>query len=361
MSKKVLICPLNWGLGHSTRCMPIINELIQCGAEVLLASDGRALSLLKKEYLQLTVLELPTYDIHYNNRFGFMANMVSQVPKFFKAVEQENKEIQRIVDEYEIDIIISDNRFGCLNKNTHNIFITHQVKILLPWQWKLVDPMVFAINTNFIKKFDECWIPDVEGKPNLSGQLAHNKETKNTDFFKFIGPISRLNKIKTEFNYEVLALISGPEPERTNFEELLSKQLKEQAIKALIVRGVTEGTNTIKPLNSVIDIVDFLDSKGIAKAMSAAEIVVSRSGYTTVMDLFKMNKKAIFVPTPGQTEQEMLAVNFKTQKLFYSERQKNFDLANALALSEEYIGPSGVEIDNEILQKTIEKLLGVNN
>lgn len=357
MSKRVLVCPLNWGLGHATRCMPIISELENQGAKVLIASDGRALKLLQKEYPNHTTFELPSYDIHYKSRFGFISNMVSQVPKFFKAVAKEKKAIEKLIIEKDIDIIISDNRFGCLNKQTYNVFITHQVKILLPLQWKIVDPLVYEINTNFIKKFNECWIPDFAGTPNLTADLAHSKAITNNPFFKYINPISRLENQAVNIEYEVLALISGPEPERSNFEKIVTQQIQNLGIKALIARGVTEGSNQITQLDEQIDIVDFLDSKGVAKAMCAAKIVVCRSGYTTVMDLFKLKKKAIFIPTPGQTEQELLANNLKKEGLFFTQKQKKFDLGNALILSEDYTGPKGLQIPENALKKVVTDML----
>ncbi len=355
--KNVLVCPLNWGLGHATRCMPIIAELERQGAKVLIASDGRALELLKKEFPSHTRFEIPSYNIHYKSRFGFISNMVQQVPKFFKAVAKENKAIQQIVKENDIDIVVSDNRFGCLNEQTHNVFVTHQVKILLPWQWKIVDPLVFSINTNYIKKFDECWVPDVGTSPNLTAELSHSSSISKNPFFKYIGPVSRLESVDVAIKYEIFALISGPEPERSNLEKMLIGQMKACGVKGLIARGVPEGSNKIKALTEQIDIVDFLDSSGVAEAMCASEIVLSRSGYTTVMDLYKLKKKAIFIPTPGQTEQEMLANNLMDEGLFYTQNQKYFDLGNALAASEDYKGPEGIELGGDELEKVITELL----
>jgi UDP:flavonoid glycosyltransferase YjiC (YdhE family) len=174
-SKRILIAPLNWGLGHATRCIPIINELLHQNCEVLLASDGRALNLLKKEFPTLPHFKLPSYDIHYPTK-SMILNLAYQGPKIIQTIWQEKKVIEKLIETEQIDIILSDNRFVFYSKKIKSIFITHQINIKTPISF--FDQFIAIINHYLIKKFDECWIPDFENNPNLAGSLAHKTNLK---------------------------------------------------------------------------------------------------------------------------------------------------------------------------------------
>jgi len=355
-SPNILVAVLNWGLGHATRCMPIIEEIERQGGNVVLGSDGRALKLLEKEYPKHQIVELPAYDIHYKNRFGFIVNILQQSPKIIRNIERELKAIKSIVKQYDIAAIIADNRFGCRSNETHNIFMSHQIHFYLPKFWRFADGLMRKINRGWIEKFDKCWIPDVAGYPNLTGSMSHSSDL-NPDFYHYIGPLSRLKKMDLPIKYKVLALLSGPEPQRTYLEEKVIDELKDFGEQALIVRGKPESNKGWQKLNSYVDMVDFLDAKGINKAICQAEWVISRSGYTTVMDLFKLDKKAIFIPTPGQTEQVLLGEIYKEQGLFYSVNQKQFNLRNALALAEDYTGPKGISMSDSLMKMQVKELM----
>lgn len=355
-SPNILVAPLNWGLGHATRCMPIIEEIERQGGNVILGSDGRALKLLEKEYPNHQIVELPPYDIHYKNRFGFIVNILQQSPKIIRNIERERKAIKSIVEQYDIDAIIADNRFGCRSDETYNVFMSHQIHFYLPKFWRFADTLMRKINRGWIEKFDECWVPDVEGNPNLTGSMSHSVDLDKS-FYKYIGPLSRLKKLDLPIKYKVLALLSGPEPQRTNLEKIMIEQLKDFGEPALIVRGKPESDRGWHKLNSYVDVVDFLDSSGINEAICQSEWVISRSGYTTVMDLFKLDKKAIFIPTPGQTEQVLLGDIYKEQGLFYSINQKQFDLRNALVLAEEYSGPRGISMNDNLMKQQVSLLM----
>ena len=180
--KRVLIAPLNWGLGHATRCMPIINELLAQGAEVIIATDGRALHLLQKEYPQLTILELPAYNITYRSN-NMMLNIAPQLFKIIRAIIKEQKAIRKIIRDYKIDLIISDNRFGCVSSDIPSIFITHQVHIKIPNP--TVQRIVNFFNHLFINRFNECWIPDFEDtSQSLSGSLSRSKGLKSYKYLE---------------------------------------------------------------------------------------------------------------------------------------------------------------------------------
>jgi len=290
--KKVLVAVLNWGLGHATRCIPIIRHLQSQNTNVFLASD-------------------------FNFAFLF--------PKMFAAISKEKKVIEKLVREHQIDLIISDNRFGCRHDSTYNIFMTHQLNIPIPMP--IVKQIGNWYNHQQIKKFNECWIPDFEGQPNLAGKLSHRHNIKNT---KYIGALSRMQPQQKEIKRKAIVILSGPEPQRTYLEEKIIQQAKALPFQFLIVKGQTEQQEDFF-IEKNIEVISFLTSKDLEKAIAESELVISRSGYTTLMDLIFLGKKAILIPTPGQTEQEYLANHFHQQKIFFSQNQKELNLKNAFS------------------------------
>lgn len=318
--KRILVAPLNWGLGHATRCIPIINALLDEGFEPIIASDGVALTLLQKEFPNLSSIELPSYNVTYPKKGkNFKVKLIKDAPKVLKAVKDEKKAVKRILETQNISGIISDNRLGVHNKNAPSVFITHQLNVLsgnTTW-------FSTKMHQNIIKKFDNCWVPDTDRKVNLSGKLGH---VDSHDIpTKYIGPLSRFEKKIVNKINNILVLISGPEPQRTLLEEKLFEELKNYSGKVVFVKGIMEEEQTIQ-VHDNLTIYNFMTSKLLEKTINESEIVISRSGYTTVMDLAKLNKKAFFIPTPGQFEQEYLAERLTELNLVPSCSQKDFTI-----------------------------------
>ncbi|MBN4047295.1 glycosyltransferase [bacterium AH-315-P13] len=318
--KRILVAPLNWGLGHAARSIPIINALIEHSYEPIIASDGNALQFLKKEFPDLEAIELPSYNIKYPKKGHLLKwKLLKDAPNIINAVKAEKKLASKIIDTYNIKGIISDNRFGVYSNKAPSVYITHQLNVLSGSStW-----FSSKIHQRFIKKFDECWIPDVEAEPNLSGKLGHSK---NHDFnLKYIGPLSRFTKIDCELVYDLLVILSGPEPQRTIFETQLLEQFKRYKGKVLFVKGVIENHQTINK-HEHITIYNFMLTQELEKAINESEVVFTRSGYTTIMDLAKLNKKAFFIPTPGQFEQEYLAKHLQELQLVPNCNQADFKI-----------------------------------
>ena len=320
MKKRILVAPLNWGLGHATRCIPIINALINHGFSPIIASDGAALSLLKKEYPKLSTIELPSYNITYSkNGKHFKLKLLKDSPKLLKAIKAEKKAIKAILEHNDIAGIISDNRLGVRSKKVPSVFITHQLNVLSGNTTWLSTKM----HQKIIKKFDMCWIPDAEGEVNLSGKLGHVRHFEVPT--KYIGPLSRFTKTRAETKNDLLVLLSGPEPQRTLLEEKLLSELSNYSKKVVFVKGIMENEQTIQ-VSGNITIYNFMTSKLLEKTINESTVVLSRSGYTTVMDLAKLSKKAFFIPTPGQFEQEYLAERLTEMSVVPSCKQKDFSL-----------------------------------
>ena len=319
LKKRILVAPLNWGLGHATRCIPIINALLENNFEPILASDGIALDLLKKEFPHIKTIELPSYNISYSKKGNHLKlKLLKDSPSLIKAIKAEKKLIKKLVEDYKIDGIISDNRFGVHDKSVPSVYLTHQLNVLSGTSTWLSSKM----HQKIIKKFDECWVPDFENDPNLSGKLGHLKNSNLN--LKYIGPLSRFTKLNCDLVYDLMVLLSGPEPQRTYLETKLFEDLKEYNGTILFINGVIEEQQTIAKKDNMT-IYNFMTSVELEKAINQSSIVLSRSGYTTIMDLSKLEKKAFFIPTPGQFEQEYLAKRLDESGLIPFCNQEDFN------------------------------------
>ncbi len=320
MSKKVLIAPLNWGLGHATRCIPIINALQHQGFKPVIASDGVALSLLRKEFPELETKELPSYNIEYSKKgSNFKLKMLLNSPKIAQAITAEKKATKKILKSDEYYGIISDNRMGVRSKKVPSVFITHQLTVLSGKTTSIST----KLHNKYIKKFDVCWVPDMADEPNLSGELGHPK--KNSIPVTYLGPLSRFTYQNLPKKYDIMVLLSGPEPQRTMLEEKLFHEFERSDKKIVFVRGVIEKTHKTYLKNN-ITVHNYLTGVELENTINSSTIIISRSGYTTVMDLAKLKKKAFFIPTPGQFEQEYLAERLTSSRLVPSCKQDEFTL-----------------------------------
>lgn len=326
IKKRILVAPLNWGLGHATRCIPIIKALLQHNFNPVIASDGVALKLLEKEFPDLESIALPSYNITYAKKGkNFKLKLIADSPKWLKAVKQEKKFIKYLIETEPFDGIISDNRLGIYSKKVPSVFISHQLNVLSGnTSW-----FSSKMHQKIIKKFDACWVPDVEGNPNLSGKLGHLNQSKIN--IKYLGPLSRFEKTDCSPLYDLMVLLSGPEPQRTFLEEKLLDELQAYQGAVLFVKGVIEDQQ-IKTKKGTLTLYNFMTSKELEFAINHSKIVLSRSGYTTVLDLAKLEKKAFFIPTPGQYEQEYLAERLDKLGLVPTCSQDSFSIKNLEAV-----------------------------
>ncbi len=350
--KTILVAPLNWGLGHTTRCVPIIHALKEEGFQVLLGSDGVALDLLKKEFPEEDAIELPSYQIEYAKKGkNFKWKMLLRSPKVIKAINAERKLVKRLVKENKIDGVISDNRLGLYSDKIPTVFITHQLQVLSGKTTKITS----ALHSRYIKRFNECWVPDYADSPNLSGKLGHPKDFEIP--VKYIGLLSRLHKSEEEKIYDIAVLLSGPEPQRTDLEEILLHELKRYNGQVLFIRGVVEEEQTVQRNNN-IKLVNYMESSELEKALNCSDLILSRSGYTTIMDLAKLGKKAFFIPTPGQTEQEYLAKRLKKKGMVPCANQEEFKLKD-LSKAKVYKGFDSLLSNSSVVDVNFRELFGL--
>jgi predicted glycosyltransferase len=301
-----LVAPLNWGLGHATRCIPLIRQELSKGNEVLIAADGLALELLCSEFPGIATAKLPDIRINYSRFLPFFVNLSFQLPGILKHIGTEHRQLDALVSSYKPDMIISDNRYGLWHPKKKSILITHQVFPIAP------PPVQFGLHwqlKRFMSRFHEVWIPDYPGEINLSGALSHSASMAKN--IRFIGPLSRFSRCETPATdstsrtYELVGVVSGPEPHRS----LLLRELTEvftASEKTSLILGGMPGKDDCKTIGKLTQVAH-MDSSSLEKVLCQAGALFVRSGYSTIMDLHALGKSATVIPTPGQTEQEYLA------------------------------------------------------
>ena len=355
-SSRVLVAPLDWGLGHATRCVPIIERLLAEGHEVVIAADGYPLRFLRREFPHLDWVKFEGVKVEYADGQSQVGAMLRQLPRFLRDIWREHKRLKEIVRMYDIDMVVSDNRFGLWCRGVYSVYMTHQLMVKMPRGLEWMEWAVWRFHRWFIKHYDECWVPDIEGEGNLSGDLSHKYPLlENT---KFIGVLSRFSREKVEWEdvrveaealglqqrYDVVAVLSGPEPHRSNLEQEItdcrlqitddsqqstvnSQQTitpSEQSSRPpktggqykivnsqqslLIVQGLPEDDLRLAEHRDGVDYIPHLPTRLLQWYMQEAEEIVCRSGYSSIMDLHTIGRKAHLIPTPGQTEQEYLKI-----------------------------------------------------
>ena len=235
-AKNILVAPLNWGLGHATRCIPVIRALQDCGFTPILASDGNALQMLKKEFPTLRSLELPSYSIGYAKKSSdFKWKMIKSLPKMIEAIVNEKKIADQWVKQYNLCGIISDNRPGVVSKKVPSVYLTHQLNVLTgntTWLSTKLHRMIIA-------KFSECWIPDADQLTNLSGKLGHVEKTSGLNL-KYIGPLSRFQRKTLPITFDLMILLSGPEPQRGLLQRQLENEVRQYTGRVVFIKGIVE-------------------------------------------------------------------------------------------------------------------------
>ncbi len=336
---KILIAPLDWGLGHTSRCMPVIHYLRELQHEVMVAASGASAKLIEEQFPDITILPLDGYGIQYSNhKSAFAFTIASQIPKIIKAIQSEKKWLEVQMSVHHFDMVISDNRYGLYHPDAYCVFMTHQLNIQTGSN--ITNALLQKINYRYINRYDECWIVDTEHEQeSLAGKLSHPKSFPKTNY-NYIGYLSQLSLTEEDTkpiayhlpNRYILALLSGPEPMRTVLENKLIEQMKAiQQYHFVLVAGKPIQNNDSENKYTNITYVDYLNALGVYHYILNAEMVICRSGYSTIMDLAILNKPAILIPTPGQTEQEYLATKQSTNPNYVIQQQSSLNLANAIA------------------------------
>lgn len=332
--KHILITPLDWGAGHTTRCIPIIRHLLSSGHQVTVAGNNAQEALLKKNFPHLNVVRLKGYNVTYSKKKrNFLPNLLLQLPRLAATVREEQLWLQNYVREHQIDGIISDNRYGCFHNNVPAVIMTHQLQIMTG-MGAFADRLLRRVHYKYLARFRECWVPDVAGIPNLAGGLSHPVSLPSNT--QYIGMLSQMQPATSPLpTAHLLILLSGPEPQRTQLSDILWKSV--QSLKQQVV--FVEGSAAARQRTDIPAHISYhlqLDAVALQPLLEKATLVICRSGYSTLMDLVLLNKKAILIPTPGQTEQEYLSRNLHQQGIFSTADQASFQLEKELAAAQNF-------------------------
>ena len=329
--KHILIAPLDWGLGHTTRCIPLISCIQSLGHIPVVACNQSQRSFIEETFGNIDIIHLNGYDVTYSkwNKYG-QIGLLSQLQHIDKMINHEHKWLERNAKELKLDGIISDNRYGLFHASIPSVIMTHQLAVQTGFG-SIMNRAVQRLHYKYLDRFSATWIVDTAGVPNLAGKLSHPLRLPNST--KYIGLLSQfefLNAVQTNTKSDtVLVMLSGPEPQRAELSRILWRQVQQYDGKVIFIDGSDKAIapGDIKPH---ITYHKRLTSKYLGPVLQDASMVICRSGYSTIMDLVMLNKKAILIPTPGQTEQEYLGKYLHDQKIFYCSKQKDLDLNTAI-------------------------------
>ena len=326
----ILLAPLDWGLGHTTRCIPIVRYLLSKDCDVIVAGDEHQLALLKQEFETLELVYLRGYDLKFsNNRLKTIVKITLQIPRILASIRRENQWLQRFAMEKRIDAVVSDNRYGFFSEKVYSVFITHQLTIKTPFG-RFFDSLLRKLNYRFISRFKECWIPDTKEPGSLAGELSNPPSLPVLPNY-YIGNLTRFTSAQNqqEKNY-VLVMISGPEPQRSIFESRILRQVANLKSTVHILRGLPANQSFPPDTSTNVILENHREGSSLQNLISEASVVISRPGYTTVMEMLSCGKRCIFIPTPGQSEQEYLGKHLAAQGYSLCATQSSFKLSTLL-------------------------------
>ncbi len=319
--KTVLFAPLNWGLGHATRSIPIIYSYINNPKyRVVLAADGQVYEFLKMEFPDIDIFKIKDIDVSYLKGIWLPLGVLITGLKMIWVNVKEHKALQKLIEDEKVELIISDNRYGMWNKKVKSILITHQLTIIPPKIFRFMQPLFKRFLKQKLSKFNEIWIPDFEEFPGLAGKLSHQQKIHPN--IKYIGPQSRYTKIESITLKAIVAVVSGPMPFRKQLAQRLIELADIAHVEMELYCNNIEISDTL-PSVKVIQNASFLE---LNKALNQAELVIASGGYSTLMDMVKLNKKAILIPTPHQSEQNYLAKIYHANIKFSSFETLNVDV-----------------------------------
>lgn len=331
----MLVSPLDWGLGHATRVIPLIRAFITSGARVDIAASGSTFTLLHQAFPGLDIYELPGYPVRYARSGGwFLPYLATQAPGLLRVVREEKAWLHREMPSRQWDIIVSDNRYGLHHPQAYSILLTHQVH---PRAGSRLVPngLLSQLHRAWMKPFDAVWVVDQPAPRDLAGKLSQPlPKGINARYIgllsQLIGPVQPLPAGFKSGAY-LLVLLSGPEPQRSLLEEKVLQGLDQVDLPVVLVRGLP-GPAVALPKRDGLTVIDFADASLVATLLTHARGIVCRSGYTSLMDLRRMGRHALLVPTPGQGEQEYLAAYLSSRKEFPTLSQDAFSLSAAWAI-----------------------------
>lgn len=356
----IFICPLEWGLGHAARMIPLAIKLREMNNNVIIGSGEDHLTLFRAEVPGLSYLKFPGFKPSYSRYLPQYISLLFKIPNLLYHSIVEHYRLKTFIKENAIDIIISDNRFGLWNTEITSVYVTHMPLIPLPKPMKFLEPVGVFLHRRIIKRYSVCFIPDLPGENNLTGRLSHGLKLPYN--VKYIGILSRFtnligplheNPVKSQHNTIIL---SGPEPQREILKQKLVALLKDKEPHTLILEGKPRKTGETTT-NGNITCYSHLTASQMKEMIESSNSIITRSGYSTIMELVSLNFTALIIPTPGQTEQEYLAEYLSEKGWFYTVSQDKIDAGILLRPGKTVLHTEINRLSSILLSEAVNELL----
>ena len=355
----ILICPLEWGLGHAGRMIPLVKKLQERQNNIFIGAGREHQSFFRNELQGITYVDFKGFKPGYSRFLPQYIALLLKTPLLFYHIIAEHFRLKRIIQDHKIDIVISDNRFGLWNRKIKSVYVTHQLLIPLPDKLKYFEWIGVLFHRFFITKYSLCFIPDLPGELNVSGRLTH--KVRLPENIRFIGILSRFaNTVSSQEKKDIFphntVILSGPEPQRSIFRQKIVEILKHRESPVVVLEGKPGNPAEVLRTGNIISY-NHLPSYEMQKIISESRSVVTRSGYTSVMELISLNCSALLVPTPGQTEQEYLARYLSEKGWFETVSQKNLNTGLTLPPKKALWTGEIIDESGKLLEKALDELL----
>jgi len=351
---RIMYAVCSWGYGHVTRSLPIIRRFIKEGHEVVCVATGQPRYMLEQELghfdNQVEIVDVKDYPLPYTqNPDAFFFKFLATSPTMLIRIQKENDWVAKDTARRKYDLIVSDNRYGIYNKRVPSFLMTHQLRMLAPGRVRFMEWGTEKFVSFFQDYFTKFIVPDFE-EDDLCGDLCHNLTQYKKGKIAYIGVISDFPYDPTmEKDLDGYISISGPEPQRTSYERTLRKQVGE--LKGKWIMSLGKKKAPVERIGNV-KVVPYLTTKDRAETLSRTDFVITRSGYTTLMDICMGGHKALLSPTPGQTEQEYLSAIHNKKGTWYSVDQDKIDLLEGIKKAKKFTG-----IKRGSTEKAVEKAM----
>ncbi|HLZ07449.1 MAG TPA: glycosyltransferase, partial [Chloroflexota bacterium] len=351
---KILFAVAAWGLGHATRDLPLISRLLDCGHDVTVVSSERALALLKQELGQRCgFLEWPDLPLTLSRSVPmFYAKFTFSLPLAFRTIVAERRALESLLDRRPFDRIISDSRFGIRSPRVSSFHLCHGLRFIAPRRTAGLEYGMEYVYHRCFGQTSKFAVPDTETN-SLSGDLSHGLRFIHRDRLTYLGILSGIRRRPVETDIDCYVSISGREPQRQILEDIVLRQVYDVPGRVVVSLGKPEEAGQVRFVGRA-EVRSFVNREQQQDLMNRANLIVSRSGYTTIMELAELGKRALLIPTPGQTEQEYLADYHSLRGSYYSIVQKRLDLPRDLKTAAGYPGYQSIDRTESTIDRFIE-------
>jgi UDP:flavonoid glycosyltransferase YjiC (YdhE family) len=331
---RVLFGIHNWGLGHATRDIVLIDEILRRGHSVDIISSGRAMKILKERYRKsCRYFDVPDlYPLYMDKRFSNFKFAV-HITNVIKSLKQARKISEKIIARGRYDKVISDCRMDVYDREDNSYLINHQIRFNLPFIFEDITEKLYA---PVMRYYRYIIVPDSE-KNGLSGKLSHDLKYIDKKRIRYIGILSFLKKQAVAQEIDYFISLSGPEFARKDLEKKMLSQVKGLRGKIVIAGGNPD--SSVKKANKHVTFYSYLNQAQQEEVMNAARFVIARGGYTTIMELVELEKKGVLlIPCPNQSEQEYLAELYEKKKWFHHVSQRKVNLVKDIETAKRFQG-----------------------